>query len=400
MRRILLKKITQEKVSDGVRAFFHLDIDDKDVDLEYCFHSADCQIDKISDRFDAIAVLFVHQAVEYGYNLESVCPLSEELYYTLTRHVIPHLYAANKEYATEITIKAPLIKESYHGAWNGTGVSCGVDSMSAIYEYTQQIELDEYKLTHLVYLKVGQHAETIGRYDKELELSHFLEGLANAKAFAKDVNLPLIIGESNFNEVVCSAFGYSSLVPTFTYRNLGSMLMLQNYFSKYFYASSYGDINHFKVDLKGDVAYYERWLLPLISTDSIHFYSASKSLERFEKTAMLTEYTPSYKHLSVCWRGGKNCGYCSKCIRTMVTLDLLGALDKYAEVFDMELFQARRSDLYVRVYQKRKQDPFYEEIAQYMEKHKIKKPGLNKMMHFYVKKLNNHSYPQVPFSKE
>lgn len=42
--------------------------------------------------------------------------------------------------------------------------------------------------------------------------------------------------------------------------------------------------------------------------------------------------------------GGKNCGKCFKCKRTLVCLDALGKLDEFADVFDIGYYREHRSD--------------------------------------------------------
>ena len=395
MSSIILKTIKQEEYESGIKVFFSISIAEKQYELWYDFQGYNCKLHKVPERFDAIAVLFLYYALRNGFDLVSEYPISEDLYYSLSRHVIPHIYATNKDKTEEISIHAPLISERLSGSWIGSGVSCGVDSLAAIKEYTEEISLKDYQLTHLVYLKVGQHAETLG-YNAEAEQKHFDEGLQNALGFSMAVGLPLIAGVSNYNDLVSDAFGYHNVIPTYTYRNLGSVMILQNHFSKYMYASSYGDINHFKVDVDGDIAYYERWLIPMISIENIHFYSASRAMERMEKTHMLVDYPPSYDHLSVCWSGAENCGYCRKCVRTMMTLDLFGALDKFGKSFDVDYYYQRRRDLFTYAYRAKRYDSFLQEIVTYMEDHSMKKPSLIDYAHLYIKKINNRHYPWVP----
>lgn len=327
----------------------------------------------------------------YGYDLKSEYPISEELYYKLTYHVIPHIYACNMENSHEIKIYAPTVNSELEGDWVGTGISCGVDSLSVVYEYTRQIELEDYKLTHLVYLKIGQHAEAYG-YNEDVEKRHFDDGRNNAMAFAKKIGLPIIIGESNLNQLLTEAFGYKSLLPSHVFRNLGSIMILQNHFAKYFYATTFGNLSSFKMDINGDVAYSERWLIPLISNESIKFYSASRALDRVAKTKLLANFPECYDHLSVCWRGTKGCGYCKKCIRTMTTLDLFGVLDKFRNIFN-DMYRERKRDLFAFMYLERKKDYFFGEIMQYMEKNNLRQTSISDILHLKMMQFKDTRYP-------
>jgi hypothetical protein len=68
---------------------------------------------------------------------------------------------------------------------------------------------------------------------------------------------------------------------------------------------------------------------PLWSSDSVRFVHDGAHLTRVEKTALLAESSVALRHLRVCTRnpGGEyNCGRCEKCVRTMIGLELAGAL--------------------------------------------------------------------------
>ena len=46
--------------------------------------------------------------------------------------------------------------------------------------------------------------------------------------------------------------------------------------------------------------------------------------------------------MNVCRRYSEdahNCGECSKCLRTLLTLDILGKLDDFADIFDIDAYQ-------------------------------------------------------------
>ena len=63
---------------------------------------------------------------------------------------------------------------------------------------------------------------------------------------------------------------------------------------------------------------------------------------RIDKVRTLTKWAPSYNFLQVCAFYSHNCSSpsCQKCGRTMVEIDVLNALDKYAQSFDVERYKA------------------------------------------------------------
>jgi hypothetical protein len=74
---------------------------------------------------------------------------------------------------------------------------------------------------------------------------------------------------------------------------------------------------------------------------------------RIEKIKMISQWPETYARLDVCTRPAakrpktrfRNCGHCQKCGRTLLTLDAIGALESYAECFDLDQFRDRRDIL-------------------------------------------------------
>ncbi|MEO8576520.1 MAG: hypothetical protein ABI556_07470 [Gemmatimonadales bacterium] len=69
---------------------------------------------------------------------------------------------------------------------------------------------------------------------------------------------------------------------------------------------------------------------PLFSTRSTAIIHDAAAWLRIEKIEFLSQSTPALESLRVCWESlsDANCGECGKCVRTMVALDLFGALDR------------------------------------------------------------------------
>jgi len=73
----------------------------------------------------------------------------------------------------------------------------------------------------------------------------------------------------------------------------------------------------------------------LLSTEAMEVIHDGASYTRIEKTEVLSRWNETYKRLRVCSTGDdvRNCSVCEKCLRTMVTLDMFGALERY-DTFD------------------------------------------------------------------
>jgi hypothetical protein len=69
----------------------------------------------------------------------------------------------------------------------------------------------------------------------------------------------------------------------------------------------------------------------LLSSESMDVVHDGASFSRTEKTYILSSWPETYDKLRVCFAkvGMNNCSHCEKCLRTMLTLDMFGMLDKY-----------------------------------------------------------------------
>lgn len=81
---------------------------------------------------------------------------------------------------------------------------------------------------------------------------------------------------------------------------------------------------------------------PLLSTSNTRLIHDGATLTRVEKTQRVAANEFALRHLRVCWKEGlaTNCCQCSKCLRTMVTLELMGVLGKatsFPKSLDYEL---------------------------------------------------------------
>jgi hypothetical protein len=78
---------------------------------------------------------------------------------------------------------------------------------------------------------------------------------------------------------------------------------------------------------------------PLWSSEALEVVHDDTTVTRFHKTATIAGSNVALAHLRVCWENrdnAYNCGRCEKCVRTMLTLRLAGALDR-CPTFDAAL---------------------------------------------------------------
>ena len=77
----------------------------------------------------------------------------------------------------------------------------------------------------------------------------------------------------------------------------------------------------------------------LFSLENTIIFHHDSSISRIEKTIGVSKWPMTYNNLRVCWypEGMKNCCLCSKCMRTMLALNLIGELEKYQGSFEILL---------------------------------------------------------------
>ncbi|KKG84864.1 hypothetical protein DU57_02365 [Methanosarcina mazei] len=304
-----------------------------------------------NERGDAFLVAMLLYAMKRGENIHILAPISERLYYTLTRHFVKVIADMFPRYH-QIQIIGDIDSGNIDNAGGvGTGFSCGIDSFCTVIEHTDKSCPPDYKLTHLTFFNVGASGDYGGDHSRDL----FHKRIDTVRPCADELKLPLVTLDSNINEILDMNF-----VSTHTYRNVAAVLALQKLFKTYYYSSS-DSLWQFKLTSEAS-GYYDIYGLNMLSTNDTQFISSGEIYSRVEKTKIVSKHPLSYKYLNVCVAADKNCSRCLKCQRTLVTLDLLGKLDLYNNVFDLNDYQMHRSKYFGLVLSGRKNDAFKQEI--------------------------------------
>lgn len=312
------------------------------------------------ERGDAFLVAMLLYAMKRGENIHILAPISERLYYTLTKHFIKVIADVFPGYH-RIQIFGNVDPKPLKNAGGvGTGFSCGVDSFCTVIEHFEISCPATYKITHLAFFNVGASGDYGGDHSRNL----FNKRIEEVRLCAEDLNIPLVTLDSNISEILELEYE-----PTHTIRNVAAVLSLQKLFTIYYYSSSHG-IHQFQLNSAGS-GYYDLFTLNMLSTETISFYSSGEIYSRFQKTDIISNYSLSYKYLNVCFIAEKNCSRCRKCIRTLVSLDLLGKLDHYDKVFDLIDYQTNRSRYLGLIMCERKKDDLFQEVYIEMKRKKF-----------------------------
>lgn len=338
------------------------------------------------ERGDAFLVALLYFAMLTGEDITSEADITEKLIYQLQHYIIPMLCNESTGY-TEINIFAHTTSEPYQtmGAV-GTGISCGIDSLSSVFLHMQANTPLKNKLTHLTLFNTGAlnnfPAYLTGRPLDEWNIEAFKEFEIKRKegqAVAEELGLDFVGVNSNLSDLYQGMFTFSH-----TYRNCSAALALQGLWGCYYYSSAGLGRDCLKPSLHNDTGLYDILILQCLSTYTMYFYSGGMPYNRLEKTRLLIDNGVAQKYLNVCEKS-KNCGKCSKCRRTMTALDLLERLKDFYNVFDnISEFETKRWRAYCWVLDNKKHDEFACQIYDYMVLNNVSLPIKSKMYHFLL----------------
>ncbi len=265
-----------------------------------------------------------------------------------------------------INLIMPLISDivsNENESWVATGMSFGVDSFYTYYTHIGQECPKSMRINTLTFFNHGANNNDYKASEEEIR-RNFLIGKKRAYEFAINEGQRFISVDCNLNEVISTNYTLSH-----TYRTVALLLLFQREVKHYYYASGGDNTDVVKIDLSCDSADYDFILLPQLSTTCTTFYSDAV-VNRFEKTKAIAEKEKVKTSLTVCWRAMDNCSACPKCIRTMATLELLGELEEYKNIFDLKVWKDRYVWNWAKIISLRKKDLFYAEIYHEAKKQK------------------------------
>ena len=322
----------------------------------------------VTENADAFVIGLLLLAMKNGKSIQVKAPMSRKLYYSLTHYVIPALNLANPEWKpVKIEASGGLTSNDLNeGGVAGIGISCGVDSLCTVIDHLDCER--EFEIKYFTFLNAGSHGQMGGDSARKV----FLDRLGLVESFAEQVKIPIIAVDSNINEILLM-----NHQQTHTVRDVACVLNLQKLFRNYYYASAYR-FDYFKMNAH-DTAGYDLLLCSMLSTESTTFCSSVSQYTRVERTKMVSDYEPSYSHLNVCTSSSRtgevrNCSVCPKCLRTQLTLDLLGRLHFYRDVFDRAKYMKNRNKFIASVLIKKKGDPISQEIMDLMKSTRFRIP--------------------------
>lgn len=312
-----------------------------------------------ADRADAFVVGMLWYAMVTESDIKCESPISRRMSFYLQQYLFPAAMKESKGYGRKIRLIAETSEQRCESAGGvGTGMSCGVDSLYTLQRYNSESIPEEYRLTHLAYFNMGAIFHPDRATKKVYTMKEFyettdwmsVEKCENAQRVADESNLKLLYVKSNMD----SDYYRGGYGDTGVYRNCACVLALQRLFKKY-YCSSGGAPEHLSFNLNQASEYHEVLLCDVLSTEDTQFI-LSDYANRIEKVESLAEYPIAQKYLDVCFRFN-SCGKCSKCKRTLVMLDILGVVDQYSDVFNIEQYRKDRDEVFAWLLMSKEGDP-------------------------------------------
>lgn len=229
-----------------------------------------------------------------------------------------------------------VLEEASDKKIGATGISCGVDSFYAILSNLKENNKE---------LPIDACCVICGKKNIEEIEKQFVEKNKKRKTVCDSLSLKFIPIFNNFNYFIEPEFNNDFQIYHTFYR-VGVITSIKNLIGWYYYATGYVD-DKMVLDLH-DTACYENIIRKVINYNSFKMLSSGSNTNRFEKTKYISKENVVRNYLDVCYHGEHhnenylNCSSCAKCIRTMVTLDMLGILENFNNIFDVDLFKKKK----------------------------------------------------------
>ena len=312
---------------------------------EECFYSVPRQYSGMADTESSNCFLagMLYPAMRYGEDIEIKGVVSARLLYNLNEYLVPLMTICDPR-LKRIRISAAAVDDCgcREAKAVGTGFSGGIDSFATICEHFVRPEPEGFRLTHLFFFNVGAHGIPKKPGDMEAIERQFRARYEKFKGYPDEAGLPFVPVDSNVHKF--PPWGHLEVA---TFATVSAVMFLQRGIRRYFLASSghtYRQLWKFLGD-GGRPDAIERMnmmLLPWLSTESLDLVDDGNLYDRSQKTVLVANYPPAAKYLNVCYGHDTldtNCSVCSKCARTLLTLDILGKLDEFAGVFDIPRYR-------------------------------------------------------------
>ena len=290
-----------------------------------------------TDRLDGAVVQLLPTAMRLGENIKVEGAISAELAWLLETNGIPLLATLKNMRTVRIEAReyttTPLCNPKFDAAM---GFSGGVDSFSALFDLLKRPNLGP-KLDVLMFNDFSSRRR---RDPEATELD-----VSRVRNLAQRLELEFCEIRSNIAEIDVVGYGLAHSTS-----NVGGAFLLAGLFRTFIVASGY-DAQMLGRD-PSDAASIEPALLQSLSPPGRHAYLFGGHKTRVAKTRDIIEEPEVQTGLDVCLSRSPNhlnCGECEKCLRTLAAIEILGRLDKYDRLFDLNAYRQARGSFFYRM---------------------------------------------------
>lgn len=332
--------------------------------------------DMLADSvYDAFVLVPLYLGMHYKQDVHIKGNISPRLYHNI-KHYLMKIFDNFSDATRPINFIVDGFASVEKGPVDliGTGISCGVDSLTTIYDNFIETEDENFRINSLFLANCGTH----GDYEKEETRKIWLERAKLNKDCADELGLPMYLIDSNFHafthKVGEQKMGYLAIYSC--------VLSLQRYIKRYVTSSgsSYDDGAKFSnIERDFDMAGYAETYMPhLISTERFELVIDGCQYTRAEKIEKICEWTIAHKYLNVCVEPieyGKNCSCCSKCMRTLMALDAMGKLEKFKNVFDIKTYYKKNKFFKYKFLASMNKDRQSHSLVEYLKQNNFKMPS-------------------------
>lgn len=294
------------------------------------------------DRADAFLVGLLHSAMFNGEDIVCKCGVSEQLLFQMNTYYVPIVSQNMKDmHAIDMTAEPLPPLEKTAGAV-ATGLSGGVDSYYTMVKYSDP-GWGSNKLTHLMFNNIF----TADVDEERIREQHRID-VEEKREIAQELGLAYIDLYTN----LYAFYKHPGIFNHYFALQYASAVMALGKLFRVFYFSSSYSLEKFSLDHKKvpSSAPFDLFALKCLAVGELVFYSSGTEVTRYQKMEHFAHHPSPQKHLQVCGYnqdyGGHekkmatlNCGSCMKCSRAIVSLMIMGVLDKYEHLFDMTRYK-------------------------------------------------------------
>ena len=344
---IILKSFKKTTIQNGLRLSLEVAIDDSIQELWYEIYGVKSKDLLNNQNYAAIGILM--PAMLANKNLKINGSLSKNLHYYLNND-IQDLLIGLDPHLNKIKVIANHIVDDLRNCSGkvASPFSGGVDSFATYLMHSKSTN-QPFLITDLVCFNVGAFGDTLIPETEKI----FNRSVKQLKYFCQKVNLNPISISTNLDLFYKLPLHF---LNTVLMRNTSCAMCLDGYLDNYLYPSTYAFNHVVNTPIKkiSDISLLDPFILPLLSSDHLSFHSSGMCLSRFKKTRFIALSDLPESYLNVCVLPVKkrliykkiNCGICFKCHRTLVSIELLSALDRYGRVFNLNRYRSNRFYIY------------------------------------------------------